>query len=783
LERNNQNIPSSTLSQESSVLDLQRLFSRMLSYWWLFILCFIAAIILGRFYLRYTTFQYSSRAVLLIKDAGKSGGLSEQSILADQILSGEGKAMDNEIQILKSLTLMEKVVERLNLQVAYYRIGNLKDTELYKASPFLVDSFDLKSDPTYGKAFYLLQEDYKSFIFKKNEDDIGNRYYYDVPFETKEGRFLISLNPEVAVLQGLYRVVFYPLATSAKIHKSNLGVERIGSHTSSSVLELKTIDPVPEKARDLLNTLIDVYNEEEIKDENTVLRNTLDFIDFRVANLVGELDSVESGIQRYKSANEIISENASSSMDYTLGEIRSSIQKISDFEIQKNMLESLEGFLLKDQSSFNLIPANLIAENPVLSGFVNQYNALVLNHKKIAITASVKNPIRRDLESQMIDIRKLILETIQNLKQDLQIPIASIEKNIQSLRSSMSNIPGIEKTLLEKMRMQAVKEKLFLYLLQKREETALSEAVTTAKTRTIDRARLSKGPVYPQRRMITMFSGFTGLAIPFLLVLLLGLFENKIDSEETIKQLSNIPILGRIGHKKGKDHIIVKQGNRSAINEMFRLLRTNLNFINHSKKQQTILFTSSISGEGKTFIAMNLGITLALSDKKVIVMGLDLRKPKLGMYLEDENGKGVTNYLIGQNSVDEIVKQFKGQPNLSYITSGPVPPNPAELILSKKMEELIKELSERYDYVLIDTPPIGLVSDALLLRNFVDNILIVVRHKYTQKSMLRNLENMYQNKELENASIIFNGVKKERGYYGYGGYSYGYHQEYYVDEE
>ncbi|MFK7806514.1 MAG: GumC family protein [Saprospiraceae bacterium] len=783
MENNNTITNPSKGIEDTIVVDFQRIFSRMLSFWWLFVLCFVAAIALGKIYLRYTTFQYSSRAVLLIKEAGNSGGISEQSIIADQFLSADGKSMDNEIQILKSLTLMEKVVERLHLRVAYYRIGKLKDTELYTASPFTVDSFTLNKAGAFGKTFFLEQKDYKTFVFKKSEEDPGNRYPYGKPFETEDGIFLINLSHKVAVLPGLYRVVIYPLEASANLHKANLAIERIGSHTTSSVLQLKTIDPVAEKARDILNTLIDVYNEEEIKDENTVLRNTIDFIDFRVASLVGELDSVEGGIKRYKSANSIISDDAASSMSYTLGEIRSSIQEISNFEIQKNMLESLESFLTSDRNDFDLIPANLIAENPVLSGFVNQYNSLVLQNKKMSNTASAKNPVRMELESQMVDLRELIIETIQNLKMDLQIPIAEIEKNIQSLRNSMSSIPGIEKTLIEKMRTQAVKEKLFLYLLQKREETALTEAVTTAKTRTIDRARLSKSPVYPKRKMVTMFSGALGLAIPFLLVLVIGLFENKVDSEETIKQLTSIPILGRIAFKKGNDHIIVKKGSRSAINEMFRLLRTNLNFVNHGKDQQTILFTSSVSGEGKTFIAINLGITLALANKKVVIIGLDLRKPKLGQYLENPDGKGASNYLVGQNSVDDILKTYKDNPNLSYITSGPIPPNPAELILSKPMEHLLEELKERFDYILIDTPPIGLVSDALLLRPFIDNILILVRHKYTRRFMLKNLEALYQKKELEKTSIIFNGVKQGRGYYGYGGYNYGYNQEYYVDED
>ena len=754
----------------------------MLSFWWLFVLCGALAIVAANFYLRYATFEYSARAILLIKDAGKSGNISAQDILlTDNSITG-GKAMDNEIQILKSLTIMEKVAERLKLNRSYYRIGNLKESELYKDSPFLLDSFELFKPTDFGVTFYLEQGDYSTFLLKKNEEDPGEEYYYGVPFENNIGRFLIRLNPNVAVLKGNYRFSIRPLDVSASRYRSVLKVQRIGDQLASSVLELSIMDPVPEKASDIINTLIDIYNEEEIRDENKVLDNTLLFIDSRVADLVSELDSVEGGIQQFKSSNEIIRDNAASSMDYTLGEIRAALQQISNYEIQKNLLQSLERFLLQDDFENELIPANLTAESPSLSGLVEQYNDMVIRNKPISLTASKQNPSRLVLEEQIADIRKLILETIQNQRKDIQIPIQALEQNIAELKRNMRSVPGIEKKLLEKMRTQEVKENLFLFLLQKREETALSEAVTTAKTRTIDRARIPKFPVYPQPRMIRIVSGILGLILAALIVLLINFLDTKVDSEETVKQLTSIPILGRVAYRKGEENIVVKHGSRSSINEMFRLLRTNLNFINHNVSKPVIAVTSSVSGEGKTFIALNLGLTLALADKKVVILGLDLRKPKLVSYINSSSRAGITNFLTGQNSVEEILQQYEPNPNLFFITSGPIPPNPAELILAEKMEELINRLKERFDYILIDTPPIGLVTDALLLRRFSDNLLIVVRHKYTRKEMLRNLEMMYRRNELPRANIVLNGVRQGKRYYGYGGYYYGKNQGYYVEE-
>jgi capsular exopolysaccharide synthesis family protein len=383
----------------------------------------------------------------------------------------------------------------------------------------------------------------------------------------------------------------------------------------------------------------------------------------------------------------------------------------------------------------------------------------------------------------MVDIRALILETIQNLRQDLNIPMRTIQAKIENLERNISTVPSMEKALLEQKRTQSIKENLFLFLLQKREETALSEAVTAPNTRIVDRARTPKFPIFPQTRMIYMACAALGLIVPLLLVTLLGFFETKIQAEDMITDLTSIPILGRIALSKKKEDIVVKKGTRSAIAEMFRLLRTNLNYLNIKNEKQVLVITSSVSGEGKSFIGLNLSMTIALSNKKVILLGLDMRKPKMHQYLGVENGVGMSNYLVQQAELEDVVRVFPENKNLSYITSGAIPPNPAELILSDRMKELITRLKEEYDYIIIDTPPIGLVSDALLLREYVSNIMVVVRQKYTQKTMVRDLETLYKNDELKGAGIVFNAVKMGRGYYGYGGYNYGYGQGYYTSED
>lgn len=766
---------SNKFQTDTIQIDLRKWLFLLLSYWWLFALSLAIAIPSAYTYLRYTTYQYSARAVLLIKDAGRSGEISEQSILLAEDFTGGRKAMDNEIQILRSLPLMEKVIDTLGANVQYFRQGKIKERELYHESPILIDSFSLPLLKQSGVSFFIDIIDKKSFLLKRNEEDAGTSYEFSVPFLSVYGHYTISHVPNTSLIPGLYRIAISPIENIAKAYQSKVRVERVGDQRASSVLDLRLNDPVPKKAEDIINMLIDIYNQEEINDENQVLRNTIEFIDERVKTLTQELGAVERDIEKFKSSNAIITDNASSSLNFTLGEIRSSIQEVSSFEVKKNLLSSLESFLVENRETFQLIPANLFADNPVLSSLVNQYNSSLLQRDQLAITASPQNPTRIALEKQLMDLRELIIETIRNLQKDLQIPIDKAQKEIQDLELEMSTIPNIEKVLLEKKRTQTIKESLFLFLLQRREEAALSEAVTTASTRLLDRARSSKSPVTPKRKVILMAAFVLGLLIPILLIILYSLLETKVNSEEIVKSLVSIPILGRIGHNKGSEKIVVKAGDRSVVNEMFRSLRTNLNYLNLEGKKQVLLVTSSVSGEGKSFIAINLGIALSLSDKKVILIGLDLRKPKMASYLGvQKNAAGITNYLIGKSTLKDIITPFEGNPNLSYISSGPIPPNPAELILSDRMGQVIQELQKEYDYVLIDSPPIGLVSDALLLRKFVSNILIVVRHQFTRKIMLRNLEDMYQREELEKAHIILNGIKRSNNYYGYGGYHYGY---------
>ena len=760
-------------------VDLNKWMGKLLSHWWLFLIGLVIAIPAGQIYIRYATPLYSTKAKLLIKSVGRSGNLSELNILAEGLgIEETGKDMDNEIQVLMSRPIMTKTVERLGANITCFRQGMIKHTELYKKSPVVIDSYSFKGNRT-SLTFYIKTNYYQDFEFRLNPDEEGKTCQYGESFENEFGKFLISQNPEGALHPGIYQINVMSAEDVAEFYKRVLIVEVVGAKASSSILELKLINQTPEKAKDFINTLIDVYNEEEIADKTQVLKNTLEFTTERINRITEELNSIESDIERFKSENDIITDNAAGSLDFSLVEMRSSVAKLSSYEVEKELLSTLLENLANQPPA--LIPTSMSEANASLENLINEYNRTFLQQKKLKETASMESPLIITYENKLVDLKKLLISTVEGLLENLQIPLNKTREEIRQLKTDLISVPSIEKQLLEKLRMQGIKESLFLFLLQKKEETELSMAISTANTRIIESAKSSKSPVFPQKKMVLLGSILLGLIIPFSIVILLGLFETTIDSEEALKNITDAPIIARIARNKSGEEMIINPNERTIRAEMFRLLRTNLNYINVDQKQQTILTTSSITGEGKSVISLNLGLTIALSGKKVVVVDMDLRKPKVSKYIGASNNNGVTSYIMGQCSLDQIINAYPKNDSFFYITCGHIPPNPSEMIMSDKMKSFIQDLQQRFDYVILDSPPIGAVSDGLLLRDFITTTLYVVRHKYTKKDALKYMAELHQNGELVNPYIVINDIRNDSRMSAYGGYSASYGSGYYVN--
>lgn len=771
---------SQATSSQDFKIDIKKWGWKIVSHWWLFLIGLGITIPAGQAYLRYSTPKYQTRAMLLIKGVKGASALSELSILSDGLGLGDGgKELTNEIEILRSRPILTKVVEKLGIDITYYRQGVFRNTELYQDTPVLVSEYKLTDRERL--TFYIKMGYYQDFEFRIREDEEGETHNFGEPFENQFGRFLITQNKTAKLIPGDYQVNIMQSENVANSYKGALVIEAASSaKRGSSILELKLIDATPTKAKNVLNTLMDVYNKEEIADNVVIFENTVSFVNDRISRLSNELDSIESNIESFKSANNIITETASSSLGFSLAELRQALSNLTAIELERELLLALKSNLVQEPES--LIPTNVSGDAPILSGLIDRYNELFIKRKKLANTVSVENPLYIQNTVELNDLRDLINQSLENLLDNLEIPAANAKKEIRQLRTDLNAVPSVEKRLIEKLRLQSIKENLYLFLLQKKEETELSLAITRANTRIIEPARSGGSAVFPNKKTTRLASGLLGLLMPVLIIILIDLLKTTANDEDTVKSHTTVPIIGRIPHYKKNEGILLKPGERSIRAEMFKLLRTNLNFTNLDRKDQVFVVTSSTSGEGKSVTAINLGITISLSNKKVVVLDMDLRKPKIARYLELNQPLGVTNYLIGESGLSELMVCLPDYPNLSFIASGPVPPNPTEMIMSERTGLMIEELKKEFDYIIIDCPPIGVVTDGLLLRSYLTNMLYVVRHKKTKKESLREMEDMHKKGELVNPSIVINDISVDGRNKAYGGYSAGYGYGYYINK-
>lgn len=753
-------------------------YTYVLRYWYLYV--FFVGLGIGSAWLRirYATPVYQQRSTLLIKDEyTKSSAVNEEAIFRDLGLIQGGPRLLNETQILKSRPIMADVVRKLGLDVEYYVKGRVRISEVYPVGALKATLYEV-SENGYDVPFEITVLNVQRFRLKRGVK-ISEHAFGEI-LELPEGKFIFTLATDNLPIKE-FRVIFRRPDDAAAGYVGSLNIALTNNY--SSVLEMTFKSPIPKKGVDILNTLVEVYNQVTIEDKNRVGRNTIQFIDDRLKYLTRELADVEGNLEQFKKTNEIPTE-INSSVDNLLDQLLGNDQEMTRLEVQKSIMEGLEAYLQDQLTLLEPAPVNLLPENPQIAGLVSRYNDLLLERNRLSQAITPENPSLKNLNAQVEVFRQSILTTLRNNRQEIELTLNKARNQNQRYQSKIRTFPTKERGLIEIKRQQSIKESLFLYLLQKREETSLSLAIAVPNSRVVDPALNSGIPISPNKRSIYLLSLLVGLLIPSGLIYLRYLLTNTVQSEADISAQTAVPLLGTIAYKKVADPVVVQANSRSAMAEMFRLMRTNLQFLTGGKNNQVILITSSSSGEGKSFVTLNLGITLALAEKKTIILELDLRKPKLIRYLTKQPAEnGITHYLIGQLEVEQIVQQSTLQPNLYYIASGPIPPNPAELLLTDRLKNLIERLRQDFDYVLLDTPPVGMVADALLLGERADCSLYVVRHGHTQKSTLQLIQELYVEKKLPQLALVYNGVKSGNRYgygkgYGYG-YGYGYHYGYY----
>lgn len=745
-------------------VDPRALLRKYRRFWLGYALSLTAAALGAFLYLRYTTPEYRSNATLLIKDERAAVG-SEEDLFNDLGLLKKSRVLDNEIQVLRSRNVMEHVVGDLDLTTRYFTDGRLHRHEVYGTAPLRV--VPLPGNGAISNREFKLSGEREEVVFTETNSGWRTRQSYGQAFESPFGRFLVQKTERYARAEGSRLFVqFMPPREATEEILERLTVKPIVKNSVGTTLDLSLTGPTPGRDTAVLNRLIAVYNQAGIDDKNRVAANTIAFIDQRLRSLTSELAGVERGVEVFKRENHIA--DLSLETGQALRQSGETEAILRQQELRRELLQELETHLRDPTRAEALVPTTLDLADPALLGGIEGFNALQLRREQLLRSVPITNPLVGTLDVQRLSQRANLLGTMRNLRLGLDVSIRRLRAAETRSTRRLAAVPGKERAFGEISRQQRIKADLYQYLLQKKEEAALAQAVTAPAGRVLDAAQPSRLPVSPKPSSVLLVALLLGLALPTGLVALRDVFDDKINSPRDIQRLTPTPVLGRIAHSETGQPLVVQADSRGAAAEQFRLLRTNFQYASAANPGNVVLITSGRSGEGKSFVTLNLGLTLALAGRRTVLLEFDLRKPRLTRYLGlPTAAPGLTNYLVGEAGGDELLRPSGVHPNLFLISSGPVPPNPVELLGLPQLDALLTQLSTQFDSILMDTSPAGLVADAATLNRFAARTLLVVRQGFTRKTDLQQLIDRCANGQLSRPVLVFNDVHDEATGYGY----------------
>lgn len=758
--------------QEEQNFDIKELLYKYLNFWPWYIFSLIVLLTIGFMYIRYQPNIYEASASVLIK-TDKGGMFSD--LASTEMMFAQKDKMEDEILIIKSLPVMTKVVNELKLNITYSRETNLSKRLLpyYKNNPIEVEF--ISTDPNSSYSFKIEKIDHQTFLLLKDNQENKYKYNQRISIDAQSS-IIVRKTEEFKSFQDEIFVVLNSPDIAAINILNNLIIEPASKESNAIALRYKSTSL--EQAKDILNEIIKQYFQNTISDKRMTLVNTSDFIKERILLLDTELKSIENQIKIYKQTNKLTDLVTEATM------FSSNVQQINeqmfDTELKLNLVKSLNNRLSKNTNE--TLPANLGLEDQTISESIANYNELVLNIKNLSTSVTELNPERQLLNKQLKEAKRSIEQSLINQQKILEMTLGNIKGQSNKIDSKLRDVPAQEKDIREIDRQQKTKEALFLYLLQKKEELAITETSLEPNARLLNYAFGSKIPVAPKKSIILLVFLFTGLILPTLFVYIKDLLDTKLHTIEQLEKISQLPNMGLIPNHQSPNRIILDLNDRSTTAEALRLIITNTEFaLADVTKSKTILLTSTFAGEGKSFIAANTASYLAFSGKKTILLGFDLRAPKINEFFNYNNTNGLTHFIKNQNlSIDNIITKIPDYDNkLDIIHAGVTVPNFVELLRNSRIEELFTYLKENYDYIIIDSAPVGLVSDTLNLSKYVDMCLYVFRAHQFEKNAIIISNKLFKENKLNRMYSILNGADLTNKTYGYGygkmyGYGYGY---------
>lgn len=747
-------------------IDIRKIIRVLLEHWWWFAIGLTVCVGLGLLsYFRTTPIWKTDASVVLRLNEMTGNKLDPLSLIG----MSNGSDTEDEVTVMSSRGLIGQTLKALNLYETSYVKDGLQWHEEYRAHAFSIECINLTRKAK-GATFYVTVKPTRSGYKVKTK--MGRWYSstnrvktLDEPIETVVGTIRLHANRELS------RDTVYRAQRMLPEHKVIEYRERLKvsqPKKNSNIVELVIASTLPARDKAFLYQLIEQYNLNSIVDKNMIASNTAAFINERMDKIESELVESEKTVAAYKKQNNISDIETQARLLLEANSAEQSAQM--EIETQLSLVDYVEGFLRDESKQNSLIPANIGITDPSLETSLAEYNAILLQRMRIQRTATESNPVIEQMDSQLASMRQNIIETISSVRESLKIRLGSLQAQDSKYNRQIKEAPELEREYVRVVRDQKIKEQLYLFLYEKREENALMLAATSMPAKIVDAPQQDTMSRSPKLRNKLAISIFIGIAIPLIILYLLILFNDKIDDEKDFERHIKAPVIGQLVENSRNIHIAIREGESTVSAELFRLIRTNLRFVLPGEVQSPVILVSScINGEGKSYVSSNTALSLAILGKKVVLVGLDIRKPMLAEYFRLSQRGRLTDYLAEPGiTVDDIIIPSGEHANLDLIPCGTVPPNPSELLQTQRLDDLFAELRKRYDYIIVDTAPVALVSDTYLLDRISDMTIFVCRYKYTPAEMVEYINQIVEQKRMHNVACVLNGVKDTRAGYGYG---------------
>lgn len=747
-------------------IDVRKIARIIWEHWWWFVAGVGICVLLGiAYYLRKSPTWTTDASIALRQKDGSGTSIDALSMLG---LSGNTAAED-EVVVLASRGLIYQAVDALNLWDASSKRGGLRWEGEFRNPALTIEYVALTEDAQMKPFTVKVKPTRRGYTVKTKMGFFSRstRRVADLsePIETGVGTLFIHANRPLST-DTTYRVAHARRELVVAGYKKNI---KVSLHKKeSNIIQLSTKSPMPDRDRALLQQMIEQYNLNAIVDKNMLATNTAAFIDERLAIITRELGEAEEAVSDYKQQNNIANINTQAQLFLTASSREQ--QAMAEIETQLSLVEYIDEFLRDDTKRNSLIPSNIGVTDASLASGLSEYNALQLQRMRILRTATEDNPVIEQMNAQLASMRANIMETIGSVRESLKIRQRNLEAQDTKFNRQIKNAPEQEREYIRVVRQQEIKERLYIYLYQKREENALMLAATAMPAKIIDMPQRDVRSRSPKLSKLLMLCILLGLILPGGALYLYVLLNDTIDDAKEFERTIKAPMLGQLVQNSRNAHIAIHEGESTVSAELFRLIRTNLKFVLPAEaKNPVILVTSCINGDGKSYVSSNIALSLAILGKKVVLVGMDIRKPMLATYFGLSDKGHLTDYLAEPSvALDDIIVPSGEHKNLDLIPCGTIPPNPAELLQTERVDSFFAELKKRYDYIIVDTAPVALVSDTFQLDRVADMTLFVCRYKYTPSEMVDYINQIIEQKRMHNIACVLNGIKGLRAGYGYG---------------